>query len=225
LKRILLTFIVFSFVSTCVFAQLELKLPSEITGERSASLFDKHLDSKLDLQVPADATAPMGFDRGIWLVGLAADLSIPLGDFSNGWSTGFSGHAMLGYMMAKNILVNLMIGYVKFSTKEDTQGADVSFSWVPLLIGVHYVFNPGQKLMPFVGAALGLYFLSSSVTISGYSFSDTSTEFGIAPRLGAYYIASATVMLSIMAEYNMIFTSGSTTSALGIQIGGQVALK
>ena len=83
--------------------------------------------------------------------------------------------------------------------------------------------------MPFIGAALGLYlinFSSPTYTIFGQTFGgdETSTEFGITPRLGAYFLVSAAILLSISAEYNMIFTSGSTTSAIGILAGAMFAL-
>lgn len=142
--------------------------------------------------------------------------------------TAFSGHAMVGYMIARSIMISLSVGYVKFTEKESIEGADNSFSWIPLLLGANYIFNPGKKFMPFIGFALGLYFISQSFS---YSFlgqnideSVTNTEFGIAPRVGAMVLVSAAIMISLALEYNMIFTSGSTSSALGILFGAMFAL-
>ncbi|MBT8382947.1 MAG: hypothetical protein KJO59_11360, partial [Ignavibacteria bacterium] len=151
----------------------------------------------------------------------------PFGDFGDAVSTGFSGHVMIGYMIARGLLLNLSSGYVTFGEKESVQGIDNSWSWIPVLLGLNYIFNPGKKFMPFVGFGVGLYLISSSVSGSlfGQTFdvSASSTEFGIAPRLGAYYLVSAAILITIMAEYNMIFSSGSSTNALGIMFGAMFA--
>ncbi len=232
MKRVTLILILATFSFSAAFAKLQLKLPTEITGEKPVTIFNNQLESNLNIQVPADV-APM-MDKGMWLVGAVADLSLPLGDFSDGYNLGFSIHAMAGYLITKNILLSLGIGYATFSGKDDVFGnSDVSFSWIPLMFAANYLFNPGQKLMPFIGAALGLYFISSSYsytyTIFGQTYSESvdasSTEFGIAPRIGVLYAMSATVLLTVMAEYNLIFTSGSSTSALGFLVGANFALK
>ena len=232
MKRVTLILILFTFCFSAAFAKLQLKLPTEITGEKPATIFDNQLESNLNIQVPADV-APM-MDRGMWLVGALADLSLPLGDFSDGYKLGFSFHAMAGYLITKNVLLSLGVGYATFSGKDDVFGnSDVSFSWVPIMFAVNYLFSPGQKLMPFIGAAAGLYLISSSYsftyTIFGQTYSESgdasSTEFGIAPRAGVMYAMSASVLLTIMAEYNLIFTSGNSTSALGFLVGANFALK
>ncbi len=233
MRKVLYTFVLLTIFSTALFAQLQLKLPSEITGERSASLFDNDLESSLKLEVAADATAPANLVKGAWLVGLAADLTLPLGDFSNGWSTGFSAHAMIGYMVAKSILLNLSVGYISFSEKESIQGVDNSYSWIPIMLSANYLFNPGKKLTPFIGLAMGLYLISYSFnysdTFGGQTITvkgdDSSTEFGIAPRVGVLYTVSAAVLLTLMVDYNLIFTSGSSTSAMGFLVGFNYALK
>ncbi len=231
MKRTLL--ILFSFIvvsSLSINAQMRLSLSQELTGERPTSLMENNLESNLKLELPPEVTNPAGGELlKMWFVGLLADATIPTGDFGDFWSTGFSAHAMLGYMIARSLLLNVSVGYVTFSEKETIQGADFSFSWIPIFVGLNYVFNPGKKFMPFIGAALGLYLINSSsptYTILGqtYGGDETSTEFGITPRLGAYFLVSAAILLSISAEYNMIFTSGSTTSAIGILAGAMFAL-
>jgi len=165
----------------------------------------------------------------MWFIGLMADATLPFGDFGDAVSTGFSAHVMFGYMIARSLLLNLSVGYVTFSEKESYEGWDQSYSWIPVLLGLNYVFNPGKKFMPFIGFGVGLYLLRASFSGSFYgeTFDETVTneEFGIAPRLGAYYLVSAAILLSLTAEYNMIFTSESTTSALGILFGAMFALR
>lgn len=234
MKKVIYLLLALSIVSSFSFAQMKLSLPAEITGETSQPFLNQNIESNLKLQVPADVLVPAGDEfLKMWFVGIMADASFPLGDFGEGWSTGFSGHAVIGYMVARSILLNLTAGYITFSEKESVEGEDVSYSWIPILLGANYVFNPGQKFMPFIGLALGLYLISYSYSYSYTLFGQTytesgdanDTEFGIAPRLGAYYLASAALLITIMAQYDLIFTSGSTTSSLAAMLGFMYAFK
>ena len=227
MKKVVYTFLALFVVSSYSLAQMKLQLPTEITGETSNSFLNHDLESNLKLELPSNVTAPGTEFMKMWLVGIMADVTFPMGDLGNAWSTAFSGHAMIGYMVARSILINLSVGFVKFSEKESVEGVDNSFSWIPFLLSANYIFNPGKKFMPFIGFALGLYLISSSFSykILGGTFDEsaTDTEFGIAPRAGALVLISAAAMISIILEYNMIFTSGSTTSALGILVGAMFA--
>lgn len=225
MKRTL--FFLFSFLvvsSLSINAQMKLQLSQEISGEQPSSFIDNDLESNLKLELPAAVTNPAGNEfLKMWFVGLMADATFPLGDLGNAWGTGFSAHAMFGYMIARSLLLNLSVGYVSFSEKESIQGEESCFSWIPLSLGLNYIFNPGRKFMPFIGLAATLYFISSSYKYTyfnqTYESSNSETEFGIIPRLGAYYMISAAILLSLTAEYNMIFTLGSTTSAFGVLFG------
>jgi outer membrane protein W len=227
MKKVIYTLLALFVVSSFSLAQMKLQLPTEITGESSQTFLSHNIESNLKLELPQHITAPGGEFMKMWMVGIMADVTFPMGDFGDTWSTAFSGHAMIGYMVARSILINLSVGFVKFSEKESVEGVDNSFSWIPFLLGANYIFNPGKKFMPFIGFALGLYLSSTSYSynISGENFDEsaTDTEFGIAPRAGALVLISAAAMISIALEYNMIFTSGSTTSALGILVGAMFA--
>jgi len=230
-KTLFFLFSLFVVSSLSINAQMKLQLSQEITGERPTSFIENNLESNFKLELPPEVTNPGGNEfLKMWFVGILADATLPLGDFGDYWSTGFSAHVMLGYMISRGLLLNLSAGYVTFTEKESVEGQDVSFSWIPIALGLNYVFNPGKKFMPFIGFALGLYlinFSSPTYTIFGetYGGDETSTEFGITPRLGAYFLVSAAILLTLTAEYNMIFTSGSTTSALGVLFGAMFALR
>jgi len=225
-------FILFSFIvvsSLSINAQMKLNLSQELTGEQPTSFMDNDLESNLKLELPPEVTNPGGNEfLKMWFVGLMADATIPLGDFGDFWSTGFSAHAMIGYMIARSLLLNVSAGYVTFSEKESFPNEENCFSWIPVSLGLNYIFNPGRKFMPFIGFAATLYFLSWSNTYTilnqTHESSHTDTEIGITPRLGAYFLVSAAILLTLTAEYNMIFTSGETTNALGIMFGAMFAL-
>ena len=211
-------------------AGMKLKLRSDLSNEYTATLGNHNFESNMQLKLPAEL-APSGemeMIKGLFLIGLAFDVAFPLGDLGDFYSTGFSAHAMVAYMIARSILLNLSVGYVSFSEKESIENFDQSFSWIPILLGLNYVFNPGQNFRPFIGLAFGLYLLRSSFSgsIFGVSFDEsvTNTEFGIAPRIGAYFLVSAAILLSLTAEYNLIFTEESSTTAFGILFSIMFAL-
>ena len=228
-------FIVIAMLSITITtnAEMKLKLSQDITREIQPTLGNPQIESNLKLDLPANVTNPGGNELlKMWFVGLAADATIPVGDLGNGWSTGFSAHAMVGYMIARSILLNLSVGYISFSEKQSVEGSDNSYSWVPIAVALNYIFSPGKKFMPFVGLALGLYLISYSYsynysifgTTYSDSFDDSSTKFGIAPRIGALYLASAAVLLSLSLDYHLVFTEGSSSTALGIMFGFMYAL-
>ena len=162
--------------------------------------------------------------RGLFLIGLALDVTFPLGDLGDFWSTGFSAHAMLAYMITRSILLNFSIGYIRFGEKESIEGFDQSYSWIPILLGLNYIFNQGQNFRPFIGLALGYYLIRLSFSFNSDEQSFNNEEFGIAPRIGVYFFVSAAILLSLTAEYNLIFTEGSSTTAFGILFSIMFAL-
>ncbi len=224
-------FILFSFLvvsSLSINAQMKLNLSQELTGERPTSFMDNNLESNLKLELPPEVTNPGGNEfLKMWFVGLLADVSFPIGDFGDFWGTGFSAHAMFGYMIARSLLLNVGVGYVTFSEKESVPNQEWCNTWIPVSLGLNYIFHPGRKFMPFIGLAAVIYFVTSKYTRTVLNetreSSNSDSEFGIRPRLGAYFLVSAAILLTFAAEYNMIFTSGSTTSAFGVLFGAMFA--
>ena len=230
MKNVLyITVIAILSISITANAEMKLKLSQDLTGKVQPTLGNPQMESNLKLDLPASVTNPAGNELlKVWLVGLAADLTIPVGDLGDYRSLGFSAHAMLGYMIARSILLQLSVGYVSFSEKNSIEGIDNGYSWVPIAFALNYLFSPGKKFMPYVGLALGLYLIHQSFSYSLFgtsiSGSDNTTKFGIAPRIGAFYVASAAVLLSLSLNYHLVFTEGSSTSALGIMFGFMYAL-
>lgn len=210
-------------------AEMKLKLSQDITGEMQSTLGNPQMESNLKLDLPASVTNPAGSELlKVWMVGLAADLTLPVGDLGDYRGIAFSAHAMIGYMIARSILLNFSVGYVSFSEKESVEGVDNSYSWIPIAIALNYVFSPGRKFMPYVGLALGLYLIHQSFSYSyfgsTFSASDNATKFGISPHIGALYMASAALLINLAIDYHLVFTEGSSSTALGFMLGFMYAL-
>ena len=131
-KTLYFALTIFLVCAVSLSAEMKLKLRSDLAMNNNASFGNHQLESNLKLELPTTITNPGGSDfLKMWLIGIMADVTFPTGDLGEGWSTGFSGHAMVGYMIAKSILVYLNAGYVTFSEKDAVEGSDNSFSWIP----------------------------------------------------------------------------------------------
>ncbi|WP_337866482.1 outer membrane beta-barrel protein [Ignavibacterium sp.] len=149
-------------------------------------------------------------------------LSFPTGDFGDGAGTGFGASGTFVYSVSPMLDVTGSVGYIKWGTKESIPGYEVSSSDIPILIGLRYTFGKGQFL-PYGAAEVGLHMLSSSVKGDLFGFpvdeSSTETKFGIAPGFGFLYKFNPKTALDVNAKYNMIFTEGSSTTHLSVDVG------
>lgn len=215
-------------------AEMKLKLSSSTIGETPQTLINNNLTSNLKLELPAEVSA-MGdmkdFAKGMILLGVLADLSLPFGDENEGFKhaagTAFSIHAMAAYMITKSFFLALRAGYIKFGTQTE-EGSDGgfdykyedSYSQIPILFGAYYLFATKGAFKPFIGLALGIFLQTYSVNWQesgfGYNYnlddSFSSTGFGIVPTLGSYLLLSS-MMLYASIEYALIFSDLPTAGA------------
>ena len=229
MNKVLITVLSVVLISSLNFAEMKLKLSADLTGETTQSITNKNIESNLNLTLPSELV-PLAdmkeFVKGMIILGILADVSFPLGgdeDFGHVAGTGFSGHAMLGYVVANSWLITLRGGYVKFG-EQTTDYNEFGFSGtytdnynqIPILLGVYYLFNTPGAFKPYIGLSLGLI-------IQNYKFEDTftydyfgqtytgtgsadksSSGFGLVPSLGCYYLLGS-VMLNLAVEYNVLF--------------------
>ncbi len=154
-------------------------------------------------------------------------LSFPTGDFGDGAGTGFGATGTFVYSVSPMLDVTGSVGYIKWGTKESVPGYEVSFSDIPIQVGVRYAVGKGQFL-PYVSAEAGLHMLSSSAKGNLFGFtvdqSDTETKFGVSPGAGFLYKFNPKTSLDVSAKYNLIFTEGSSTTHLTVSAGVAFAL-
>jgi len=228
-------------------AELKLKLSSNISQETPATFGNHNFESNMNLKLPANL-APSGqmeLLKGLFLIGLALDVTFPIGDdFNNLAGTGFSGHAFVAYMVARSLMLTLSAGYIKFGDKDFSEdfgnGSSItrtnSHSQIPILFGLNYLFNMKGAFRAYVGLALGLFLLrdtySFTNTFIGGSISDeqseSSSKFGIVPRGGFLYMTAA-IIFSLEVTYSLIFhkaagEGSSNLAHLGILFGIMFAL-
>jgi outer membrane protein W len=163
-------------------------------------------------------------DNGRFSVG--AELGLPMGDFGDAANLGFGGTLRYEMPIGDNLGLTGTAGYIMFSGKDQDilgvtiKGAD--WSMIPIQVGAKYYFQEQQD--GFYGMVeLGVHattvktpsytttFFGVSVTVPEASAS--STDLSYAPAIG-YHLANVDIGL----RYQMIATTGATTSYLGLRL-------
>jgi hypothetical protein len=157
---------------------------------------------------------------------VGAELALPMGDFGDQSNLGFGGSLRYEYPMGDNLGLCLTAGYITFSGKsiDDGFGGTYKFSnsMIPIQAGLKYYFSEQQD--GFYGMVnLGVHSFKSKYTVPGYSFlgvtvpgydvSASTTNLSYAPEIG-YHLANA----DFGVRYQIISTTGATTSYVGIRI-------
>jgi hypothetical protein len=147
-------------------------------------------------------------------LGVAGDLLFPTGDFGDVVSTGFGATVWLEYPSTPMFSFIGQVGYYNWSGKDITinippfgtttiSGPDVD--GLSLRVGGRYYFTPKGGTRVYGQGELGLLF--------------ASVDFAIAPVVGIVYPLSPTLDLDVSGRYDIIATSGSSSTSLGIRAG------
>jgi opacity protein-like surface antigen len=159
-------------------------------------------------------------------VGLQAGVAVPLGDFGDGYKTGFGGQGTFAYHLNPMFDVTASVGYLTWSGKD----ADYKFSSVPVLAGVRYYFGK-DNFNPYLAGELGIHFVTfdvPTIVIPGYGTigggSESKSYFGFGAGAGFLYKMGPNLDLDVNAKYNSISTEGSSSSYISIMAGVLIAL-
>lgn len=154
-------------------------------------------------------------------VALQAGLALPMGNFSDVAKLGFGGEGTFEYRVTPQLGLNVSLGYYSWGAKNDlAPGYDFKVADLPLMIGAKYLLLE-TDFHPYVGAALGMHFVNTKVTIPNIAeTSNNDTKFGFAPMAGLRWHMPPNVDLDLNVKYNII----SDTNYLTIIAGAQVAL-
>ena len=129
---------------------------------------------------------------------LGFDFQLPMGSFGDGFYTGFGGSARYDKGINDNLSWTAGIGYASYGSKASIPGASLSASIVPITGGIKYYFTESNKGF-YGGADLGVYIVTASVSVSGFSVSSSDSKFGFSPGVG-YRVGS----FDISGRYNII---------------------
>lgn len=130
----------------------------------------------LSLSLTLSINAQEGFHK----VGIGAEIALPMGDFGDGFSTGFGATAKVFYGISAKADITATVGYLHFGMKGN-EYISGHVGMIPIQFGYRHSFD-GFYAEP----QLGLMLLSSKAEIKGSSglFGKTSgtaseTKFGL----------------------------------------------
>lgn len=146
---------------------------------------------------------------------IGAEVSLPMGDFGDAVGIGVGGSLRYEIPMGDNLGLTATAGFLSFSAKE-TDG--ITETMIPVQLGAKYYFQEQQE--GFYGMVeVGIH--SMTIKTPAYDFgiiqipseSVSETDLSYAPEVG-YHLAN----FDIGVRYQMIATTGSTTSYLGLRL-------
>lgn len=154
-------------------------------------------------------------------VAIQAGLAIPVGNFSDVASLGVGGEGTFEYRFNLQLGAVASVGFYSWGSNADLlPGNEYKIADIPIMVGAKYLLL-ANDFHPYVGAALGVHFLNTRVTIANVSeTSTTDTKFGFAPMGGLRLHMPPNLDLDLNIKYNII----SDANYISIIAGAQVAL-
>jgi hypothetical protein len=153
-----------------------------------------------------------------------------MGDYGDVFGSGLLIGVEASKMMSTNLAIGVDGGYVKNDPTDDGQAA-FDFLYGPgtdanskfMRYGVHGKYMLGQsgsKTMPYFVAGAGMYNAKIEITPPGGPSDDVSeTDFGIRGGMGLNMMLSPKMGIGLQADFNDIFTEGSSTQFIGLSAG------
>lgn len=222
----LLFFILLTNLSLC---QMQLKVSSETVQDNLAfSVNNQSYEAPLKLKVNTSSLLP-SVDRlramRMFLI-LNFVYALTMGDFNDAWSGAVGGSFTFAYLLASSaIMLTATVGYLSYLNKEDLpQGYDFSFSTIPILIGLRYLFLRNMAaFMPYLSLRLGLHLLKSTQKYSFAGFSDersdSESKFGFNIGAGFMYLLSTAILLDFTLEYMSISADPDSINHIAFFLG------
>ena len=174
------------------------------------------------LLVPAAA-----FANGGWSIDARAGLGIPMGDLKDSFKSGLLVAVEASKMMTTNLALGVDGNYIKNNPNDaysaalpTTSDAELKF----MHYGVHGKYmlgTQGSKMMPYMVAGMGLYNVKFEVTdpTPALESKSSDTKFGLRGGLGMNMMVGQSWGIGVQADYNDVFTSGSSSQFVGISGG------
>ncbi len=166
--------------------------------------------------------------KGMFGADLGGVLTMPMGDFGDGFKMGWRAGATVGYFVTEQIQVGATGVYgqnkvtddgLTFLQSLDSNVTDAKVTiWQFGALGKYHFKMQSPTIAPYVRAGLGFYNAKSSET-GGSNSSTSSTDMGINGGLGARFAVSPTASVFVEGLYHNIFTEGGSTNYVEANAG------
>ncbi len=154
-------------------------------------------------------------------VGLKSGVSIPVGDFSSSYDSGFGIDLNVLYSFDEIADLILSSGFTLLNG-QGIGGGESTFTTIPLTAGVKYYMSR-TKLKPYLVGEIGASFntVESDIkTIVGTaSFEISNTNLTFSSGLGVAYFLNEKLQIDFVSKFNFIDTEVSSSNFIDIKIG------
>jgi outer membrane protein W len=153
-------------------------------------------------------------------IALGANLgsSLPLGTFGDAYNLGLGGGVQGSYFVSPKFAVGLNISYYTFGAKNLPSGFSSTYGILGFAPSAQYFFTE-EGFRPYIGADLGYYSLSASVSSGGSSVSASKGYIGVTPQVGFLYDFSSNLALNVNIKYNLVLSDPSSLASLPVNVG------
>jgi len=176
------------------------------------------LVSAVLLLIPAAA-----FANGGWMIDARGGLGIPMGNYKDDFKSGLLIGVEASKMMSSQFAIGVDGNYIKNSVTDANRAAleaanggqpvDANFKFTHYGAHAKYMMSSkeGSKMTPYLVGGGGLYHGKASITSNNVTVDSSENKFGIRGGLGLNWMMSEKMGLGFQADYNDVFTSGSST--------------
>jgi len=178
------------------------------------------------LLVPAAA-----FASGGWMIDARGGVGLPMGNYKDDFKSGLLIGLEASRMMSPQFALGVDGNYIKNSVTDANRaalegafgvGTEANAKFMHYGAHAKYMMSnkEGSKMTPYLVGGAGLYHLKVAITPpGGPTFDDSVNKFGLRGGLGLNWMLSPKMGLGFQADYNDVFTSGSSTQFLGLSGG------
>lgn len=156
-------------------------------------------------------------------VGVGGGLTIPIGDFGDGFKTGWHGLANVGYDLPSGLGLRGDFYYGQNSV--DVTGASGKAKLAGGFGNVLYNFKGAGTIHPYVLGSLGFINAKGDVSAGGVSASGSETKIAFGGGAGVKFKAGSDANIFVEGRYISVNTSGSKTNFIPITVGVSFGLK
>lgn len=156
-------------------------------------------------------------------VGVGGGLTIPTGDFADGFKTGWHGLANVGYDLPSGLGVRGDFFYGQNNV--DATGVDGKAKLAGGFGNVLYTFKSAGTIHPYVLGSIGFINAKAELEQGGLSFDDSETKIAFGGGAGVKFKAGSDSHIFAEARYISVNTSDSKTNFIPITVGVSFGLK
>ena len=173
------------------------------------------------------STANAALTKGQWLVGAAAGVSAPVGDYKDASKMGFGGAVDADYVVSPSGSVGVNFGYNRNGYSDDLKAAISALAGTPVdghFTVMHYgvdgklFLSPESKTRPYFTVGGGFYNFKATASAQGYSFSTSETKGGINGGVGVLFDAGTSAHVGVQGTYHDIFTPDKSTQYINATV-------